>query len=234
MGTDAYDPDLNPVLEAASNEELGVIHDILLTKTSEGLSNAVRYKEYYPNHREYADLIAEELRDFGGNTLVNIFRGEGPSYKEIVCDVADKIDAPHRREWKIAQVEHSVMARVLEKAFEEMSKAERRSVLHAVGLTEDRDDENYHELFQTVFHGGGRRSQELMEIVRDALVENLLGRGLQVAANVVLGRALGALLGPIGWAVTGFVAVIQIAGPSYKVTLPSVANVGCIRQRMRD
>ena len=77
--TDVYDPDLNPVLEAASNEELEVIHDILLNKTLEGLSGQDAYKEHYPNHREYADLIAEELRDFGGNTLVNIFRQEGPS-----------------------------------------------------------------------------------------------------------------------------------------------------------
>ena len=30
--------DLNPVLEAASNEELEPIHDILLSKTSEGLT----------------------------------------------------------------------------------------------------------------------------------------------------------------------------------------------------
>lgn len=38
--------------------------------------------------------------------------------------------------------------------------------------------------------------------------------------------SLDSLLGPIGWAVTGFAAVIQIAGPSYKVTLPGVANPG--------
>lgn len=230
--TDVYDPDLNPVLEAASNEELEVIHDILLSKTSEGLSNEDAYKEQYPNHREYADLIAKELRDFGGNTLVNIFRQQGPSYREIVCDVADKIDAPHSDEWEVALVEHSVMARVLEKAFEKMSKAERRAVLH-IARRENGEDGNYHELFRAVFRAGGRESQELMQVVRDALVENLLGRGLQVAANVVLGRALGTLLGPIGWAVTGFVAVIQIAGPSYKVTLPGVANVAYVRGRLK-
>ena len=230
--TDVYDPDLNPVLEAATNEELKVVHDILLSKTSEGLSGQDAYEEHYPNHREYADLIAAELRDFGGNTLVNIFRREGPSYKEIVCDVADKIDAPHDDDWEVASIEHSVMARVLEKAFEKMSKAEKRAVLH-IARHEDGGG-NYHEMFQAVFRSGGHRSQQLMAVVRDALVENLLGRGLQVAANVVLGRALGALLGPIGWAVTGFAAVIQIAGPSYKVTLPSVANVAYVRGRLNN
>lgn len=230
--TDVDDPDLNPVLEAATNDELEVIHDILLNKTSEGLSGHDAYEEHYPNHREYADLIAEELRDFGGNTFVNIFRREGPSYKEIVCDVADKIDAPHNDDWEVAAIEHSVMARVLEKAFEKMSKAERRAVLH-VARQED-GTENHHEMFQAVFRSGGYRSQQLMRVVRDALVENVLGRGLQVAANVVLGRALGALLGPIGWAVTGFAAVIQIAGPSYKVTLPCVANVAYVRGRLKN
>ena len=231
--TDVYDPDLNPVLEAATNEELAVLHDILLSKTSEGLSGQDAYEEHYPNHREYADLIAEELRDFGGNTLVNIFRREGPSYREIVCDVADKIDAPHSDDWEVAWIEHAVMARILEKAFEQMSEVEKRAVLE-IARHEHGAEANYHKMFEAVFRAGGHRSLQLMELVRDALVENLLGRGLQVAANVVLGRALGVLLGPIGWAVSGFAAVIQIAGPSYKVTLPSVANVAYVRGRLKD
>ena len=130
-------------------------------------------------------------------------------------------------------IEYSIMARVLEKAFEKMSKAERQAVLH-VARRADGDEGNYQELFQATFLSGGRESQELMKLVRDALVENVLGRGLQVAANVIGARALAALLGPIGWAVSAFAAVIQIAGPSYKVTLPSVANVAYIRGRLKD
>lgn len=131
--------------------------------------------------------------------------------------------------WDIALIEYSIMARVLEK----MSKAERQAVLH-VARRAGGDEGNYHELFQATFLAGGRDSQELMKLVRDALVENVLGRGLQVAANVIGARVLAALLGPIGWAVSAFAAVIQIAGPSYKVTLPCVANVAYIRGRLKE
>lgn len=39
------------------------------------LSRLEAYKAHHPNHVMYADLIASELRTFGGNFFANIARG---------------------------------------------------------------------------------------------------------------------------------------------------------------
>ena len=88
MNTVAFDPNLNPVIDAASNDELDVLHALIKTKLSETLSIQEAYKKHYPDHQKYADLIAREIRDFGGNSVANVVRGKGPAYHDIVCDVA--------------------------------------------------------------------------------------------------------------------------------------------------
>ena len=62
--TDVYDDDLNPVLMRASDDELGVLHDIIMTKLSETLSIQDVYKRYYPAHSKYSDLIARGSAGF--------------------------------------------------------------------------------------------------------------------------------------------------------------------------
>ena len=123
------DKDLNPVFANATNEELSVPHDIIVKKLAEMLTVQDVYKEHYPDHRKYSGLIADELRAFGGQTFVNVFRGGGPPYYEMVCDVARRIKAPFRKGQEIADVEASILATILEKAFEKMSEAEKLVVL---------------------------------------------------------------------------------------------------------
>lgn len=40
-------------------------------------------------YRHCWQLIAGELQHFGGDTIVNLFRGDGVLYKEILSDVCD-------------------------------------------------------------------------------------------------------------------------------------------------
>lgn len=89
------DSDLEFLREVPS-EELGLLVEIL-TKDSDGkkrysesLTGKDLYKKYYPNHHEYVDDIMEELQRFGGHTAMNVLRGGGVLYKEILCDVCDK------------------------------------------------------------------------------------------------------------------------------------------------
>lgn len=228
--TEVHDPDLNPVLKEAKNEQLEVLVDILKTKLSETLSVQDAYKRHYPNHRMYADLIAKELRDFGGNSIANLFRGEGPPYREIVCDVAKAIKAPFNRESDVEQIEAAILATILSKAFEKMSDEERKALLQQVGRS------NRSALaggsaaaFLAIFNAGGFESYKLMLIVVNAIVKGAIGRGLSLGVNAALARVMGIATGPVGWALTTLITLIQIAGPSYKVTIPGVAYVAMLR-----
>ena len=95
--TTVFDENLNPVLELSDNEDLEPLVKYLKQKFSEQLTNTDAYIKHYPEHEKYADLIAKELRDMGGNSFANTFRREGPEYHEIVCDVADKLKAPYNK-----------------------------------------------------------------------------------------------------------------------------------------
>lgn len=228
--TKIYDADLNPVLGKATNEQLEILVDILKTKLSETLSITDAYKRYYPNHQKYADLIAKEFRDFGGNSIANVFRAEGPPYREIVCDVAKAIKAPFNRESDVDHIESAILATILSKAFEKMSDEEREALLKQVGRS------NRSALaggsaaaFLAVFKAGGFASYKLMLIVVNAVVKGAIGRGLPLVANAALARAMGIATGPVGWALTTLITLIQIAGPSYKITIPGVAYVAMLR-----
>ena len=237
VNTNTYDSDLNPVLEeAAKNGEsgrhqLGVLHDILMTKLSETLSIQDDYKKHYPDHTKYPHLIANEIRDFGGNSIANVFRGSGPPYFEIVCDVAKVIKAPYNRGDTIEDNEASILATILCKAFDRMSEKERAEVLDQVGRS------NRGALsgastgaLQALFNAGGFASYRLMLIVVNAVVKGAIGRGLPLVANAALTRVMGIAAGPVGWALTSLLTAIQIAGPSYKVTIPSVAYIAILRK----
>ena len=228
--TDVYDHDLNPVLEAASNEELGILHDIVMKKSTEMLSIEDVYKRHCPDHRQYADLIAKEVRDFGGNTFVNMFRGEGPTYHEVVCDVAKAVKAPFSTDQEIAQIESAILATILAKAFEKMTEEEKRIILDVIGKSSKSWTGGVSAMaFQALFRTGGFASYQIMLIVVNAVVKSAIGRGLSLAANAVLARGMAVAVGPIGWAVTALLTLIQIAGPSYKVTIPCVVYVAMLR-----
>ena len=57
----------------------------------------------------------------------------------------------------------------------------------------------------------------------------LFGHGLAFATNAALTKVLSVLIGPIGWAIAGVWAALDIAGPAYRVTVPVVIQVACLR-----
>lgn len=230
--TTIFDKDLNPVLEIATQEDLDTIVEYLKTKFSENLTTEQAYKINFPDHTKYADLIAKEIRDFGGNSFVNIFRGEGPTYFEIVCDVASKIKAPYNKSNTVEMVEESIMATILENAWNKMTDAEKEVLLNEIGKANMSAAKGFTAAtFQAVFRAGGFASYQLMLVVANGVSKAILGRGLSLAANAALARTASLLVGPIGWALTIIWTLVDIAGPAYKVTIPCVVQVAMLRKK---
>ncbi|MCO4320676.1 ubiquinol-cytochrome C chaperone family protein [Aliidiomarina quisquiliarum] len=232
--TSIFDKDLNPVLEIASDEDLETLVDYLKTKLSETLTTHESYKLHEPSHSEYADLIAKEIRDMGGNSFANLFRGsEGPSYHEIVCDVAKQLKVPFNKDKDIEDIENAIFETVLTEALDKMSDEDRLKLMDNMGAKGRLNKGGIAtSAFIAIFRSGGFYSYQLTAIIANQIAKLILGRGLMLATNASIMRVASILTGPIGLAITGLWAAIDIAGPAYKVTIPCVIHIAMLRKKL--
>lgn len=232
--TDIYDSDLNTVLDKASNEDLEPLVEYLSKKFSCDLVVDAVYKEHSPNHSRYSDLIAKEIREMGGNSFMNMFRGfEGPSYHEMVCDVASKLKANYDKNDSIESIEDAMFEVILAKALEKMTDEEKRLLLKEMG---GKSNVNIALLstksFIQLFRSGGFGSYKMTLIIANQMSRALLGRGLMFATNTALVKSASLLTGPFALAVTGVWTAIDMSGPAYKVTIPCVIHVAMLRKKV--
>ena len=233
--TAVFDKDLNPILSLANNDDLEPLVSYLKTKYSESLTVSAAYKSHNPNHSKYADLIAKEIRDMGGNSFVNTFRGEGPSYFEIVCDVASKLNAPYNKNKSISDIEDSILETILEKTLNKMSDADKEELMKEMGGKAGFSKGGITTAaFITIFRAGGFRSYQLTLIIANQIARLILGSGFRLATNTAMVRAASILSGPIGWAITGLWTAVDLAGPSYKVTIPCVIQIAMLRKKLNS
>lgn len=244
MSRYGYDKDINDVLAAASNEDLDPLVDyILQASISEGLSKTPNFIKHRPNHQRYTNEIAAELRNFGGNTFMNLFRGgNGPEYLDVVRDVAKRLKVSSSMiescGENIERLETVIFCAVVyetsKKIKDEREREEFLSIL-TNGRIEDVDT-----LFKSFRSGdySGISNEALfcVAICATAIVARTIGF---TAATAVAGatlsfgasRFLGVLGGPILWGVMGAITIADIAGPAYRVTIPSVLHVALLRKK---
>lgn len=116
-------------LRKCDNDDLLILTDYITkdkkgkTRLTERLTSTKEYKAFYPNNLTYlVDKIEKEFRLFGGNTLVNLVRGNGPSYREILIDVAKRTKTKFNKNATVADIEAKLIENILEKEFESMSE----------------------------------------------------------------------------------------------------------------
>lgn len=220
--------DLNDLVYCLTHDKDGSV------RLTEELTMESRYKNHYPNHHEYWDLIAAEIQCFGGNTFATIFRGgKGVEYKEVLTDVCDKLKVNYNKNSSTETIESNLLMKILEDAIGKMSPEEIREFASATGIknTSGVTPEALVGIFQAVFRSGGFNSYKLTLIIVNAVLKHLIGRGLSFAANAALTRTMAVLTGPIGWAITGLWTAVDIAGSAYRVTIPAVIQVAALRQQ---
>lgn len=203
-------------------------------RLTEELTTNELYKQHYPDHVKYWELIAAEIQCFGANTFATMLRGgKGVKYKEILMDVCDKMKVNYNKDSSVERIEGNLLMKVLIDALEKMSPEELKELAEATGVknTSGITAEIMVGVFQAIFRAGGFKSYQLTVIVVNAVLKALIGRGLSFAGNVALTRIMAILTGPIGWVITGLWTVIDIAGPAYRVTIPAVIQVAALRQK---
>ena len=225
--------DLAATLRSFSNEQLAPLYALLDEPISSTLAVEERVKAAHPNHLAYVDLMAQHLRLFGGNTIINLGRGEGPPYREIVEDICGSrgIEVP------AGATTLEMERRLLAHFFASIPEAERDVILAEAAERYGYafDATNLSGLATAVAtQAGGRAASLLLYRTGLQLTETVaaltIGRGVAVAGNQVLARALGFAAGPVGWAVSGALALKDLASRAMRVTTPCVVIIAATRQ----
>ena len=227
-------------LRKADSSDLKVLVDYL-TKTKDGdtrwtekLTKTENYKMYYPDRLQLmADDIAEELQLYGGNTFINILRGHGVEYRELLIDVCKRLKVNFNKESSIEMIEYNLLQKILLDSLENMTIEELKKILDEMNIpTQGYGKQAFVAALQMAIKRGGFSAYKIAVIVANAVSRALIGRGLTIAANAAITRWLSVFAGPIGWTVTAIWTAIDIAGPAYRVTIPSVVQIAYMRIKM--
>lgn len=230
---------LRAVLQVAEPEDLNILVDYLTDKGEGRVSlsdDVCSYLVRCKAQKHYDDgalsAIAHEISAFGGNTLINLFRGGGVPYLEVVKDVADHLKVNANSSADVPFIEEGIMRKLLTDSFAKMSDAERQAVLAELNVP------NLSSLGPgaTAAALGGAKlagfaTYKIALIVANAVAKAILGKGLSLATNAAITRAVGVMLGPIGWVITGLWTIADFASPAYRVTVPCVVQIAYIRQK---
>ncbi|EIK95516.1 hypothetical protein PMM47T1_17060 [Pseudomonas sp. M47T1] len=177
------------------------------------------------------EIIAKEIRLFGGNSLLNLFRKDGVPYDEIVRDVAKHLKVNFGND-SISVIEQEILGKILSRAFEEMSEEERRAILEELGVA-NFSTAGPAAAIATICaaKAGGFATYKLAAIVANAIAKALIGKGLTFAATGQLMRSISVAIGPIGWAITALWTAADLASPAYRVTVPCIVQLAYMRQK---
>ncbi|RRQ95773.1 hypothetical protein CUR49_00085, partial [Enterococcus faecalis] len=148
--------------------------------------------------------------------------GKGVVYKEVLCDVCDKLKVNYNKDSKVDLIEQNMIMKIMSDAIQKMSQEEVRQMAEEAGVP------NFASLskdaamaaFIAVFRAGGFKSYQMLVIVVNATLKALIGRGLSFAATGTMTRTASVLAGPVGWVITGLWTAFDIASPAYRVTIP--------------
>ena len=166
------------------------------------------------------------------HSLVNILRGHGILYKEILCDVCDKLKVNYNKKQDIARIESYLLQKIISDSWANMTEAERKELLSEIGVDGSLKGAAGLSAIITAIKLGGFASYRTAAVIANAIAKTLIGKGLTFAANAALMKGLSILAGPIGIAVNALMVIPAMTGSAYRVTIPCVIHVAYIRQKL--
>lgn len=234
------DIDLADLIDNAEFEDIAVLIDYVtdqgkgrVSLAADTLSTLVTSKDAGYVSPQSRALLVEVIKRYGGHTIMNFFRGgQGVPYREIVRDVASHMGVKTNKDEACESMEATIIMVVLKKAFEDMTEEQRDEMFKEFGgVYKTGAGPAAFAVLQGLIKASGFRAFKMTLIVVNALSKAILGRGLTLAGNAALMRALGAFAGPIGWAVTAVWTIFDLGSPAYRVTVPCVLHIAYMRQK---
>ncbi|NOQ31459.1 MAG: hypothetical protein GQ570_10075 [Helicobacteraceae bacterium] len=218
-------------LHNCTNEELAPLVKILSESKTSGLNKNTDYKEHTPNHTKYVDAIIDDYEKFGGNSIANTFRGYGVGYTEILKDVCKQMKVNFQKDSSIDMMELALLTKITEEAIDKMSPEELKEF--AIGI--DPSTTNFSKQAVTILAGQAIRSagfKAYLFLTKMIYIigTKILGKAVPFVVYQTSAKWVGAFAGPVGIALTAAWTVVDIAGPAYRVTIPSTIYIAALRQ----
>lgn len=232
------DRDLN-FLADCKNEDLKTLVDIMThdkdgkVRFSEELTNTDAYLQCYPhNLSRMWRYIADELQRFGGNTIVNVCRREGVSYRTILEDVCKKMQVYYSNFDETEVVEKALLQKLCSDVVNKMSEAELREMSESLDIP-TKSPKKYLIVYaiQLAIRRGGILFARIAVYISQLITKIILGRGVMMLGANLLNKAFSLFAGPVGLAITIGWTVYDIASPAYRVTVPCVMQIACMRMQ---
>lgn len=232
-------------LKHADNDELFALATVL-TKDKDGdsrltemLSINPKFKECYPDRlAECWEEIADEFQRFGGNTFMNMLRGGGVTYREILIDVAKSQKVNFHKDASLERIEEALQQKVFADSLEKMSVEELVKLIEDTTKTPYKGEVTKQALITAAIHAvkaSGFFAYKISVILANAIARAFTGRGLAFAVNFTitrgLGRAIAAFTNPLVTVIMTLWALNDIAGPAYRVTVPAVLLISYMRRK---
>jgi uncharacterized protein YaaW (UPF0174 family) len=206
------DHDLYQILLCSKDDELQLLAKIISQKVSSNIEDSCRSPL----------AIASEIQLMGGNSIVNLFRGHGVSYKEIVLDVAEKIGVDKnilsRTGNSVSYMETEIIQTLFTKFEQEMNESDRESLYSK--LERASTNTRYILIAQAL----------LPHLLREFNLQGVVELALIIAAS----RAVVAWVPVVGWLSAGVGAVLELSSTAYSVTIPCVVIIGLIRAKIHQ
>jgi uncharacterized protein YaaW (UPF0174 family) len=219
------DPDLS-FLRFAKHEDLKSLARLMThdtddeTRWAQALLEDERYKTNHNDLRLAWQAIAAELQLFGGDSVVNLVRGTGVPYREILTDVCGKLDVKIDAK-DVATDEKALMDALVERFLAKASDAERATLMAA------RDRMTAAEFRKRLFTDS-KFAMLTSQILATVVSQGLLRGGAVAIAEAMGVRALTALVP--GMAIAAAPAVVSLmTGPAYRITTCCVMQIAYMR-----
>ena len=189
----------------------------------------------FKRHDQYSvEAVVREICEDGSNTIARFARfNTAVNYDEVVRDVAEKIGVTTSLlSWNVTECEQLLLAELMKKYWDKLSDEERAK--QYASLKNELGSE-YAEYAQSLLTGGASAiltaiqmmSAQVMRKVIMQTVAIFVGRQTALsAARLALWfiPVLNVLM--VAW------TIIDIAGPAYRKTVPTVVEVALLRMEM--
>ncbi|GAA7323176.1 hypothetical protein BD0111_00530 [Helicobacter pylori] len=150
-------------LKRLSSNDLKDLFDVLVydkdgeKRFTEGLTLSEEYKRHGHDYAKYAERIAEELQHYGANSFASALRGTGVLYREILCEVCNKLKVNYNKKSDTTLVEENMLSKILERSLEEMDDEEVKEMCDELSIknTDNLNRQALSTAALTLFRMGG-------------------------------------------------------------------------------
>ena len=224
-------------LSSCENEDLRVLCDILThdrlgnIRITEQLTSTDEYNRNYPEDMLFlVPQISNELLKYGSNTLATFWHNEPDSYQTVLHRVCKQMDVRTMEQDSVAKMEHNLLTTLCQDTLNKMSERELRLLANENGIP---DKTLTRQALTAALLMAIRTSRAVLTRIAARVIQYIVEivtiRGVATAGIETATRAVSSALGPIGWIALGAWTVYDISSPAYRVCVPAVLQVACMR-----